>query len=201
MSFNKSLEFSLQMEGLYCDEPGDAGGETYRGIARVYHPHWVGWELIDSYKQQLGLSSPVPKQFWKKLNSVLGADETLQEYMYGFYKESFWDALGCDYFVEAIAHLLLDFGINSGLSRGIKHLQKAIVGCGTNVTVDGKIGKQTINACNELDANCICEYMLQDREAFYRAIVANKPSQEKFLRGWINRVNLNREFIQTNYLG
>ena len=67
MSFNKSLEFSLQMEGLYCDEPGDAGGETYRGIARVYHPHWVGWELIDSYKQQLGLSSPVPKQFWKKL--------------------------------------------------------------------------------------------------------------------------------------
>lgn len=201
MSFEKSLEFSLQMEGLYCDEPGDAGGETYRGVARVYHPHWAGWELIDSYKQQLGLSSPVPKQFWKKLNSVLGVDETLQEYVYGFYKESFWDALGCDYFVEAIAHLLLDFGINSGLSRGIKHLQKAIVGCGTNVTVDGKIGKQTINACNKLDPNCICEYMLQDREAFYRAIVANKPSQEKFLRGWINRVNSNREFIQTNYLG
>ena len=33
-------------EGGWCNDVGDAGGETYGGIARNFFPHWQGWPSL-----------------------------------------------------------------------------------------------------------------------------------------------------------
>lgn len=47
MNLNEAILKSLQKEGGYVNDPNDRGGETYRGIARKFHPTWVGWRIID----------------------------------------------------------------------------------------------------------------------------------------------------------
>ena len=38
--------------------------------------------------------------------------------------------------------------------------------------------------------------MLDQREQFYRDLVAAKPSQEVFLKGWLNRVTDLRRYVR-----
>ena len=40
--------------------------------------------------------------------------------------------------------------------------------------------------------------LIDARERFYRAIVAARPSQNVFLRGWLRRVNAQREWLRAN---
>lgn len=41
----------------------DIGGETYRGIARKFHPNWAGWKTIDSIKKKgaIAYNSNIPE--------------------------------------------------------------------------------------------------------------------------------------------
>ena len=51
-NFNESFNITLGYEGGYSNDPDDAGGETYKGISRRYHPGWKGWALIDELKSK-----------------------------------------------------------------------------------------------------------------------------------------------------
>jgi lysozyme family protein len=62
---------------------------------------------------------------------------------------------------------------------------QALVG----VTVDGKIGPQTIAAINATDPKWLFDHIRLSRIAFVEAIVRNKPSLGVFLAGWKNRIN------------
>ena len=74
--FNKALEKVLQNEGGYANVSGDKGGETYKGIARNYHPDWPGWKIVDQVK-------PLS---W---NETIDND-TLDFLVRAFYYEKFW---------------------------------------------------------------------------------------------------------------
>ena len=50
--FLDAYSITLQHEGGYGNDPDDVGGETYKGISRVYNPSWKGWGLIDDYKSE-----------------------------------------------------------------------------------------------------------------------------------------------------
>ena len=58
------------------------------------------------------------------------------------------------------------------------------------VNADGAIGPATLAALAALkdDPKVLIGKMSQYKESFYKAIVASKPDQEKFLKGWLNRV-------------
>ena len=199
MSFEKSIGAILHHEGGYCNHKEDAGGETYKGIARRSWPNWQGWETIDSAKTQLNPGST--RKSWATFTGFIETNYPhIQAAVEAFYRVTFWETVKCDYFSDAVGHLLFDFSVNSGNSRATKHLQKALLALGAKIEVDGKLGEQTINETGMYEPAIVSEVMLQDREAFYRAIVEKKPDQGKFLSGWLARVEGNRTFITENYL-
>ncbi len=100
-------------------------------------------------------------------------------------KKRFWDPLlGDSINSQSIAEFLFDWGYNAGPSVPVKKVQ-ALVGA----VVDGDMGPKTIALINKQDAKTLFDKLKKSREAFYRAIVANNPTQAKFLRGWLNRNN------------
>ena len=154
------------------------GGETYRGIARNFWPKWGGWAIVDYYKK----SPNFPKK-WSEITKLLAKDKQLNKLVEEFYKKNFWDDLRGDYIMDqSVANNIYDFAVNSGVSRASRYAQR-IVG----TIEDGDIGQKTVSAINAYDPDEFVDKFKDAREAFYHRIVANDPSQKKFLDGWIKR--------------
>ena len=47
-NYHIALQEVLKNEGGYVNDPDDSGGETYKGIARRFHPDWIGWAYVDN---------------------------------------------------------------------------------------------------------------------------------------------------------
>lgn len=157
-------------EGGYANVAGDTGGETYAGITRKNFPTWGGWSIVDAHQ-------PL------KNNQVIPGDE-MAGLVQSFYKQNFWDNISLDEIdSQQVANFTFDWHVNSGVSA-VKGLQTA-----AGVTADGKIGPKSIAAVNACDEDELMTKLIAARIAFYNAIVARNPSQEKFLKGWINRAN------------
>ena len=70
--------------------------------------------------------------------------------------------------------------------------QRALRACGVRVVEDGIIGRQTLDAINDLcESDCGLEQYLvalrSEQNSEYRVIVASNPGQAKFAAGWANR--------------
>jgi len=82
------------------------------------------------------------------------------------YRRDYWDAIGADRLPADLQGAAFDAAVNQGVGWTREALQQA----------NGDLGA-----------------FLKLREARYREIVANDPSQAKFLRGWLNRLGAYRE--------
>lgn len=159
--FLKAFERTLSNEGGYklIDVAGDRGGMTYAGIARKFHPSWVGWLSIDAGK--------VP------------ATELVRE----FYRREFWDKLGADRIEpQRVAETIYDFAVNADWRVAAK-LAQVVVGS----TPDGVLGEKSIAAINAADPNVFCLAFALAKVRRYADIVSRDRGQAKFLLGWINR--------------
>lgn len=92
---------------------------------------------------------------------------------------------------ELIRTLVLDMAINHGPRRAIRILQKVINMAGFGpCDEDGRMGPQTRD-CAIRAAEAMGPYLqnaiVDERINFYKRIVQRDPSQEAFIRGWINR--------------
>ena len=208
--FARFLPHLLAAEGGYCHTPGDAGQETWRGVARAYHPQWPGWPLVDAAKQRLGLRSPVPPAGYPALNRALGADGALAAAVQAFYKAEFWDALRLDAVrSQAVAEQLADHGVNAGPARPARMLQFALRQLGyAAVAEDGVLGPATLAAANDCPPRLLYNALVALRQAFYRYRAGQTPpppgspllgllgrlrvrpdaSQRPFLASWLARV-------------
>ena len=83
---------------------------------------------------------------------------------------------------DALKSFMVDWGVNSGPKVPIRHLQARF-----NVETDGVLGPLTLNKANTQLTQIIYDGLVDDRAAFYEAIVRHDPIQAKFLRGWLAR--------------
>lgn len=159
MNFQAALAFVLRWEGGFADDPQDHGGATMKGITQ---------STYDAYRKSLGLRPT----FIRDITEAEIDD---------IYHQLYWVPVRGDDLPADIRLPLFDFAVNAGPTRAIAHLQRIL-----GVEVDGAIGPHTLAAVQS--ASGLREKLLADREGYYRAIVEHDPTQEKFLKGWLNRV-------------
>lgn len=100
-------------------------------------------------------------------------------------KKLYWDkVMGDAIDSQSVAEFILDWAYNSGVGTAIRKVQGAV-----GAAVDGSIGPKTVGLINAQDPHTLFTSLKIEREAFYRSIVQNNPSQAKFLKGWLNRNN------------
>ena len=101
-----------------------------------------------------------------------------------FYDNEIWKAnLLWQLTSQELANQLYDAIVNLGAGRPIRWVQVLV-----NVPGDGKLGPQTVAACNnDRDPSDLVLSFIGMRKAEYQKIVANNSVDEKFLQGWLNR--------------
>ncbi|MDE6479279.1 MAG: hypothetical protein K2L45_03340 [Muribaculaceae bacterium] len=98
-------------------------------------------------------------------------------------KSLFWDRCkGDDIRFQCVANMFVDWVWHSGPGV-IRNVQTIF-----SLVPDGIVGPKTLAALNTPLPYNIFERMKYAREQYYRKIAANRPSQQKFLTGWLNRL-------------
>jgi len=189
--FNEAYLMTLDFEGGYNNDPEDAGGETYKGISRVYFPDWRGWVFIDAYK-----SNP-------RFPETAYNDGTIDNMVETFYKEHFWNLFWGDKLSDqAIANELFDTGVNQGVHTAIEYLQKGLNVLNRNqknypdIVVDGVFGNNTLSALKSYLAINNNSFLLKVMNilqgAHYIEKMTESPLQERNAFGWLKRVTITK---------
>lgn len=111
------------------------------------------------------------------------------------FKGLYWDSVkGDSYKCFSVAVIVTGMAWGSGASRAGITLQQALNNLGKQVTVDGKIGMKTIAAANECNDVQLFDELMRLRIAFFKSIGAVGKTNNKFLKGWLNRAN---DYIKT----
>lgn len=164
--FSDCLKFVLKWEGGYVNDDADSGGATNKGVTQG---------VYDEYRVSKGLNRML----------VVSISDTEVE---DIYRRKYWARIRGDSLPKRMDMVVFDAAVNMGVVQASKFLQRAL-----GVPDDGMIGPHTTDAAIH-DEMCgltskVVEDMLEQRRDFYQNLVAKKPTQRKFLNGWLNRVN------------
>ena len=169
--FKIALQRTLVHEGSYSNDPDDQGGETYKGISRSRHGEWAGWVMIDRYKLKSGFPSS------------LNIDSRLQAEVEQFYRISFWDPLhGEQIRDQSVADSIFDFGVNAGVKTSVR-LAQWVAG----TVADGVIGEKTLEKLNASPPAHFRMAFTLAKIDYYISIIKKRPTNKKYLFGWISR--------------
>ena len=160
-NYSTCLEIILEHEGGFVNHPKDPGGVTNHGVTKRVYDEWIG-----------------------KNSTVEEMRNLTHEDVAPIYKKNYWDRAKCDQLPSGVDLSVFDWGVNSGVSRSAKALQR-IVG----VKQDGGIGPMTLQAVSEVEAEEIIKQMHYMRDNFYRSL----DTFETFGKGWTRRNNETRE--------
>ena len=190
-NFPDAYAVTMSHEGGYCHDPDDAGGETYKGISRVYNPSWGGWFCIDAHKTD----DSFPK--------CLEFDELLQRDVKSFYKQKYFDVYRGDDMTQDLAMEMFDTSVNMGEGRAIKYLQISLNCLNRNtklypdMVVDSSYGPTThrnLKAYMSTDGNTrlLVKMINVLQGGHYIKYMTKSQKQEKYCRGWFNRVSISK---------
>ncbi|MEI8285960.1 MAG: glycosyl hydrolase 108 family protein [Actinomycetes bacterium] len=171
MRFEECLKRILKHEGGFVNDPLDSGGMTNLGVTKRVWEEFVGHPVSEADMQAL-----IPERVAK------------------LYKQRYWNPAYCEVLPKGLDYVVFDFAVNAGTGRSVKTLQQAI-GC----VADGVIGPKTMAAINSANAKNIIAKFSDARTDFYQGIVARKPDQARFIKGWLNRVEDARKLALEEY--
>lgn len=172
----------LKHEGGLTDDPVDRGGITNYGISLKFAQGTQDYELLD-----IDRDGDIDREDIKKLT---------KEQAIEVYKKHFWNPFKLDDEPSnSVALLIFDSAVNHGIGGASNLIQKTLVDMGYNISIDGKVGPKTLAALHNADSDEFINMFLSVRERYYRRIVEKNPSQNRFLRGWLNRIKSLRSAV------
>jgi putative secretion activating protein len=168
--FERIFEYLLKVEGGYSDDKNDKGGETTWGITKE--------EARDfGYK---GNMQDLTKDFAKNI------------YLKKYYLGNKLDKVVND----KTALSICDWAVNSG-RNGTKNVQVALNQInGSDLVVDGIIGNKTLEALNATDSGKFLEVYHDLQRIYYKGKIEADKTQERFLTGWLNRIERKEEYLK-----
>ena len=162
---SKLVPFILKFEGGFVNDPDDLGGATNKGIT-------IG--TFGEYRKRKGLPPPTVQD----IKNLSDKD------WYEIFKTLYWDRWKADEIKsQSVANILVDWVWASGV-HGIKRPQRIL-----GVSPDGIVGSKTIAALNAADPKKLFDAIKADRAKFIDEICKARPKNEKYRRGWMNRIN------------
>ena len=196
-SFDVALEKLLQKEGGWCNVAGDAGGETYCGIARNYFGSWKGWPIVDAARPHSSFRQGATA-FSRHLASIPGLADLVDDW----YRTEWWNRMGLAQFPQPVANEIFEQSINLGRGGAGKYLQRLCNALNyskptgqrlfTDLVEDGAVGPKTLSALSAILArrsgqedvvhalNCM-------QGAHYVGLAAKNYQHRQFMDGWMTR--------------
>ena len=151
------------------NDPADAGGATNKGVTLTT------WRQVGYDKNSDGMIDIEDLK-------LISDDDVLNRVL----KPHYWDRWKADSINnQSVANILVDWVWASGI-HGIKIPQKLL-----GVVDDGIVGDLTINALNKYHQSqkVLFQDIFTARVAFIDDICKRRPANEKFRKGWTNRLN------------
>lgn len=163
-NWDKSFELVIHHEGGFTNDQRDPGnklpdgrqGSTNLGLTQKNWEAHVGQQVTQDDMKAL-----------------------TQEDVKPIYKKNYWDAVKGDDLPSGVDYAMFDLAINSGPNRAVKVLQTAL-----QVTPDGAIGRKTMKAIQDADAEELLTKFSQAKEDFYKSL----PTFTTYGKGWLRRV-------------
>lgn len=169
MNVEQLIAELIEREGGYVNDPDDSGGPTKYGITIKTLADWRG--------------APVTAADVKALTRAEAAK---------IYRKRYYIDPGICDLPEPLKAPVFDMGVNAGPATAIRLLQEVLVRHGSRIRADGIIGPKTLDSIAvevEATPEQLVDAYADARIAYYRDLVARRPKNKKFLKGWINRAN------------
>ncbi len=164
-SVSKLVPLIIKWEGGFIHDPLDLGGATNKGVTIATY---------EAYCRSKGY----PKPTIEKLKNM--PNEQWAEIL----KTMYWDKWQADKINnQSIANILVDWVWASG-NYGIKLPQKLL-----GVEIDGIVGNKTLAAINSSNPKELFDKIKAERMAFIDRICESRPANNRFKKGWLNRLN------------
>jgi lysozyme family protein len=164
-SFDAAIARVLAHEGGYTDHPSDPGGPTNFGITIYDARRYLNQKL----------SSAPP---WRDADRDVMRAVT-REQAIAIYRAKYWDALSCDALPAGVDYAVFDYGVNSGIGRAAKVLQRVVY-----VADEGAIGPVTLFAAARGAPGVLIISICDERLRFLRSL----RTWSVFGKGWARRV-------------
>lgn len=159
--------FILRWEGGFVNDPVDKGGATNMGVT-------IGtWRSVGYDKDGDGDIDVDDLR-------ILTREDVIERVL----RPHYWNRWRADEIHnQSVANILVDWVWASG-AHGIRRPQRIL-----GVTADGIVGPKTLAAVNSMDPMELHFRIKNDRIKFIDEICQRDPSQERFRKGWLNRIN------------
>jgi len=174
-NFDQCLEWLLEHEGGFVNHPKDPGGITNKGITARTYQQWLAETRDLADHESEPWAADVAEALIKNIPT---------SHVESIYREEYWNRLNCDDLPSGIDWCVFDWGVNSGVGRSARALQKCV-----EVTADGAIGPMTLKAVKSYDQEDLIEHFFQRRQQFYEGL----RTFETFGKGWTRRNQETRE--------
>ena len=149
----------------FSNDPRDKGGATMTGVT-------LG--AYTTYCRRKGYPCPTVERL-----RAIPYDHWLD-----ILKSMYWDRWKADEIrSQSVAEILVDWVWASG-KYGITIPQRVL-----GVAADGIVGVKTLAAVNARSPERLFAEIMAERKAYIDRICASRPANNKFKKGWLNRLN------------
>ena len=167
------LEFSFPENALHKNPTEKAW--TFMGIYQKAHPSWKGWDEILA---ALAYGGDI-----KKISRMLFDSEDLQDEVWKFYKQNYWDRMRLGEVASQLkANEMFIFGVNADTKPAIRAAQRI-----AGVVDDGIMGEISLAAINKVDEEKFDKEFDRAELEHYNMLIKQNPKLRIYANGWRRR--------------